>query len=220
MRIDPEDLRRHYESLSDEGLLDLNRDDLVDVARGIYDQEIARRGLNGPREAEEEPYDGGALDDLQDEAGDAAGAYGPDSEDGPPPSWLEDAGCVWSAFVRPGYDYADGVAEVQAALRAAGIPSRTVVKPPEPEPPAPPRSLCSVMVPGDLNMRAYNVIEREVFNPQREADWRTHLQALSNEDLRALKPDDFCGALLDHAERLKRAYLDEIARRKEEAAAR
>jgi hypothetical protein len=76
------------------------------------------------------------------------------------------------------------------------------------------------MVPGDLNMRAYNVIEREVFNPQREADWRTHLQALSNEDLRALKPDDFCGALLDHAERLKRAYLDEIARRKLEAAAR
>jgi len=29
-----------------------------------------------------------------------------------------------------------------------------------------------------------------------------------------LKPEVFCGALLDKAERLKRAYRDEIARRK------
>src|SRR5205809_491622 len=54
MRIDPEDLRRHYESLSDEGLLDINRSDLALVAQGVYDQEIARRGLDHPPEVEEE----------------------------------------------------------------------------------------------------------------------------------------------------------------------
>jgi hypothetical protein len=117
--------------------------------------------------------------------------------------------------MRPGYDYAGNGAEIQAALRAARIPSRVVVKPPEPEPqPGPPPGLYCVMVPGDLNMRACGVIDRKVFNPQAEADWRTHLEALSDEELRKLKPDHFCGALLDKAERLKRAYLDEIARRK------
>jgi len=69
MRIDPEDLRRHYESLSDEGLLDIDRDQLVEVAQGIYDQEIARRGLDGLAEPDEEAYDSGAPVDELDEAG-------------------------------------------------------------------------------------------------------------------------------------------------------
>jgi hypothetical protein len=69
-------------------------------------------------------------------------------------------------------------------------------------------------------MRAYNAIERQVFIPQAEAVWRSHLLGLSDEELRALKPDDFCGAYLDRAERLKRAYLDEIARRKLNASER
>jgi hypothetical protein len=37
MRIDPKDLRRHYESLSDEGFLDIDRSDLAPVAQRIYD---------------------------------------------------------------------------------------------------------------------------------------------------------------------------------------
>jgi len=215
MRIDPEDLRRHYESLSDEGLLDINRDDLVDVARGIYDQEIARRGLDGLAEPDEEAYDSGAAADELDEAGDGADEPGPDEDDdGPPPAWLEDAGCPYSTYGMPGGDYAGSVPEVREVLRSARIPSRVVVKPPEPERPQTPRSLFSVMVPGELTQRAYSLIERRVFNPQAEADWRTHLLGLSDEELRRLRLDDFCGSLLDKAERLKRAYLDEIARRK------
>jgi hypothetical protein len=46
-----------------------------------------------------------------------------------------------------------------------------------------------------------------------EAEWRSQLQAFSDEELRALDPEDFWGALLDRAERMKRAYLDEVARR-------
>ena len=89
-----------------------------------------------------------------------------------------------------------------------------MIKPPEPEPPWKPRSLYCVMVPGELGARAYNVVERKVFNRIAEAEWRSQLQAFSDEELRALNPEDFWGALLDRADRMKRAYLEEIARRK------
>jgi hypothetical protein len=108
-------------------------------------------------------------------------------------------------------------AEVQTALREAGIPNRIVVKPPDPEPPSTSHkshSLYCVMVPGERGTHAYSVVERKVFNRMAEAEWRSQLQAFSDEELRALDPEDFWGALLDRAERMKRAYLDEVARRK------
>ncbi len=43
MNIDPQELERHYASLSDEALLELNREDLVEVAQGCLDRELARR---------------------------------------------------------------------------------------------------------------------------------------------------------------------------------
>jgi hypothetical protein len=51
----PEDFRRHFELLSDEALLDTNRNDLVDLAKQSYDEEVLRRGLNesGDDESEE-----------------------------------------------------------------------------------------------------------------------------------------------------------------------
>jgi len=214
MRITADDLRRHYASLSDAELLDLDRSELAGMAQGIYDEEISRRRLNGP--PEEGPCDGDPVDDIEAAAGDA----GPDSGDGPPPDWLEDAACPWAVLMRGSVmnqidDYASQAAQVRAVLRGAGIPSHVVVKHPDPEPPPVERpSEYCVMVPGDLNMQAASVIEREIFNPQHEQEWRNHLQTLSDEQLRALKPEVFCGALLDRAERLKRAYLDEIASRK------
>ncbi|MDP9054687.1 MAG: DUF2007 domain-containing protein [Acidobacteriota bacterium] len=46
MEISLEDFRRHFELLSDETLLATNREELVASARGVYDEEVARRGLN------------------------------------------------------------------------------------------------------------------------------------------------------------------------------
>jgi hypothetical protein len=210
LRIDPKDLRRHYASLSDEELLDLDRADLVEMARKIYDEEIARRGLDRPQE-EETPYEPAEVEHASGESD--GGDFGID--DGPPPDWLEDAAYAYSTVMSSGVDYVSDAAEVRAALRAAGIPNYITVKPADPEPPrAEPPSLYCVMVPGALNLHATSVVEREIFNPQSEADWRNHLEALSDEELRVLKPEVFCGALLDKAERLKRAYRDEIARRK------
>jgi hypothetical protein len=45
MKVDVEDFRRVYESMNDEALLAVNRDDLVEVAQQCYDVEVARRGL-------------------------------------------------------------------------------------------------------------------------------------------------------------------------------
>jgi len=220
MRIDPEDLRRHYESLSDEGLLDINRSDLAPVAQGIYAQEIARRGLDHPPEEEEDAYHRPLPVFKPGEHWDFASGLGADTDDGPPPAWLEDAACPWSAYIHGDVDYIGTGAEVQTALREAGIPNRIVVKPPEAEPPSTPRSLYCVMVPGDLGTRAYYVVERKVFNRMAVAEWRSQLQAFSDEELRTLSPEDFWGALLDRAESMKRAYLDEIARRNLQAAPR
>jgi hypothetical protein len=50
VQIDPEDFKRHYAMLSDAALLEIDRDELVDVARACYDAELAERNL-----APEEP---------------------------------------------------------------------------------------------------------------------------------------------------------------------
>ena len=46
MQVSPADFRQHYELLSDEALLEINAEDLVDVARQCLEEEIANRGLN------------------------------------------------------------------------------------------------------------------------------------------------------------------------------
>jgi len=54
--IDPEGLRRQFEELSDDGLLSVERQDLIELAQQYYDAEIARRGLQvSASPAEESP---------------------------------------------------------------------------------------------------------------------------------------------------------------------
>ena len=50
-QIDPEEFRRHYASLSDEALVDIDRDDLLDVAQKRSDEELAQHGMNSEAEA-------------------------------------------------------------------------------------------------------------------------------------------------------------------------
>ena len=47
MNISAEDFRQHFRLLSDEALLATNREDLVDTAKAVYDEEIVHRGLAG-----------------------------------------------------------------------------------------------------------------------------------------------------------------------------
>jgi PhnB protein len=48
MKVSAEDFRHQYAGMSDEGLLDVDRNDLVEVARACYDEELARRNLKVP----------------------------------------------------------------------------------------------------------------------------------------------------------------------------
>jgi len=51
LNVDAEDFRRRYAELNDVALLDLNVDELVEVARQCYAAELARRGLHREPEA-------------------------------------------------------------------------------------------------------------------------------------------------------------------------
>jgi hypothetical protein len=52
VKVDAEDFRRVYESMNDDALLAVNRDELVEVAQQCYDAEVARRNLLTVDEAE------------------------------------------------------------------------------------------------------------------------------------------------------------------------
>jgi hypothetical protein len=59
MKLTAEDYKQHYRTLSDDELLAIEADDLVDIARRCYDAELTRRQLapepEGPPDAEAEP---------------------------------------------------------------------------------------------------------------------------------------------------------------------
>ena len=46
LQIEPEEFRRQYAELSDEGLLSINRSDLTELAQQYYDAEVAQRRLH------------------------------------------------------------------------------------------------------------------------------------------------------------------------------
>jgi hypothetical protein len=74
MQVDPEEFRRRFEDLSDAALLEIDWDELVEVAQDLYRAELERRGLLEETEAAEpepEAVDGkpaeGKPDDPRDE---------------------------------------------------------------------------------------------------------------------------------------------------------
>ena len=69
MNASAEDFRQHYAGLSNEGLLEIDPDELVEVARVCLEEEIARRGLNDAASADpaedESPGDAGPGEDEE-----------------------------------------------------------------------------------------------------------------------------------------------------------
>ena len=63
-------------------------------------------------------------------------------------------------------------------------------------------------MPGNLNLLAASVLDRDIFNEDFEAEWRTHLETLSDAEVLNLSPEAvFCG-LFDRIERVNRVYTD------------
>jgi hypothetical protein len=198
LRTDTVYLRRHYASLSDEALLDVDETDLVEDAQRIYDEELAQRGLTR-RET-------GGDDDPGDPASpiDRAGDRKPD--------WLGAAMVAATFSAGPGQT--DKALEARGALEAAGIPCYLSTRWVDPPPVAEPREELRLMVPGNLPLEAESVLDKEIFNREAEAMWTTHFQALSDEELRAVDLQLVFAGRMDWIERVTRAYHEELKQRR------
>jgi hypothetical protein len=130
------------------------------------------------------------------------------------PAWYEDGSEVYSVDGRFHTDLGVEAETVRAALEAAGIPCYVEFSEEPPEDDGePPTHRWRVLVPGKLNMRATNILDRDIFNDEFEAGWRAHLEMLSEQELREADPMEvFCG-LFDRVERVGRVYRDEQTRR-------
>ena len=195
MELDPEDLRRQYAMLSDEALVALDRSELVEVAQQAYDQELHRRRLTSD-----------------------VGEYDVDHDDGtggPRPAWLDDAACAADFESSPGRNAAPDAANAREVLETAGIPCYLDVQKLDPQGRGPqPQYELRLLVPGKFNLEAISVLDKEIFNAEIEADYRTHFEQLSNEELRAVRPEVLMAGLSDRIERLTRAYTEEVERRR------
>lgn len=213
MRADPNYLREHYRSLSDEALLAIERGELVDLAQQCYDDEMKARGL--AQRGRQRPMAQRAEEAVVEEP---EMPEEPELHDGDePPDWAEDAAEVYSVAVHPGMSAGeDAAAHARGALEAAGIPcylERVEVQ--EEKNPHPPiRQRWRLMAPAQFNLQAMSVLSRELDNPEFEAVWKAQLENLSDEELLEMRPEVvFCG-LFDRVERVTRAYEDEIALRR------
>ena len=194
MAVDIESLRRHYASLSNEALLDVNRDELVAAAQSCYDEEVTQRGLV----ASEAPEEDGVV-------------LTPDENE---PEWIEEAAEVYSILIRPGLSGASDIDAARSALSEAGVPSYLdVLEEPSEDPGVPPTQRWRLLVPGEMNLQATSILERDIFNAEFEAVWRHHLETLSDEQLEATEPQDVLCGLFDRVQRVLQAYEDEWERR-------
>ena len=196
MQLDLDDLRRHYASLSDEALRAINRTELVEIAQQCYDQELAQRA---PLKIRATPVHQAEMEE------EAERALESDSENAP--EWIAEAACV-CAFQNSASD----AVNARSILENNGVPCYVEFRETEPDIAPMTRSEYCVMVPGGLNLRATSLLDKEIFNEQVESGWRTHLQALSDEELLGNK-EILLEGTLDRVARLARAYDEEVARR-------
>ncbi|MFN7998621.1 MAG: hypothetical protein U0Q18_33670 [Bryobacteraceae bacterium] len=214
MRLDPEFLREHYSSLSDESLLDIDRSDLVGMAQQCYDAEVARRGLDGTSAVSvEEPALASPPDFVPS---DALYSRAEVPDPGDTPAWLGEAAEVYSAVVLATRHEEERVGDARQVLEDAGIPCypELVELTPEEKAPVAATHRWRLLVPGKLNLQAISTLERDLSNPDFEAGWRAHLEACSNSELSRMRPQAvFCG-LFDRVARVTQAYEEEILRRR------
>ena len=200
MSITAKQLSEHYALLSDDELEAMDANELTDVARSCYDSEMKRRGLAAPESS---------LDDVEDEDHRAPFEVEEDGhQDGGEPFVVSTFDDV------PGSSSVADAEEAYRALSAAGIPCQVRAKEPEPDPPGtvyfPQRE---IIVRSSLALRANSVLDKAIYNPKQESEWKTHLASLTDNQLLSITVDDICSGLLDRAERLRKSYMAERSRR-------
>ncbi len=194
VEIHPEQIRRHYASLSDDALLELDPDDLTEIGRQYYEVEMASRRLRGASLA------------------DPAATRPVFSEDDLDSDWAKDEVCAFAQPVRPGTDSAGDAATVMEALEKSHIPCRIAQEHVESRPSSG-YDEYRVMVPARYALEASSILDRDIFNANLEAEWRAHFAELTNAELIAVDTEVLFAGLVDRIERVKRAYADEVQRR-------
>ncbi len=196
-------LRQHYATLSDEALQEIERGELVDAARRCYDDELRSRGL----------VSDASRSRLEVRATGAQKTSGEEEK----PDWLDEGAEVYSSTVLPGASTgAQEAADAADALRSAGIPCYLEMceLPREEESAfAAATHRWRLVVPGKLNLRATSVLDEEIFNPELEAQWRAHLEALPDSELEQMNPQVVYSGLYDRIERITKVYDEEVLRR-------
>ncbi len=192
MKIDREELRRHYARLSDDGLRAVELEGLVPEARECFEAEWKARGLD------EEPSFEPPETEEHDE----------NSED-------EERVAVCVYHSAPPQDSSTLAVEAVGILTDAGIPCEVETKfLPASEEPAPRDSYeHTVVVPVSRALEAEAILESEMHNQEIEEKWRAHFATLSDRDLRRFDVEGLFAGLLDRISRVKRAYKEEISRR-------
>jgi hypothetical protein len=200
LRVSDDELGKYYESLSDEALREINPADLTEGARKWYEREVAkRRPVRAPVPPPVDDDDGEELE--------------PEEPFEVEPDWLEHAECACAYSNAPGLTHASDAAHARDVLLAAGIPCHLSEVDAEPGNDYTRYGEFRVLVPAPLYLKALSVLDQEIFNDEIETNWRTHLATLSAKELQGLDPDDLCAGMVDRAERLMRAYHEEVDRR-------
>ena len=203
MAIDPEEVRRHYASLTDDALLGIDSNDLTPMALKVFEAEVRRRGLS--------------LDEAEDEnltGVDALERHDPEDD----PEWIENA--FPATTFSDMHSGAVSAAEAQAALLSAGIPcviTEVEIDPTDEAPRASYREY-RVMVPGAFSLQATSILDVAIYNREMEEGWKSHFANLTDDEFSTLNIDDICKGLLDRVDRLQRAYKREVARRRKDRA--
>jgi hypothetical protein len=126
------------------------------------------------------------------------------------PEWLEEGISVFALEVTP--DSAERLDDAVAILEEAGVPCHAVMK--EGEQRGRQKYLLGeVLVPASQHLRATSLIDLHLLNAELEDEWKGHFETLSDDELLELETEDLIAGLLDRAERLKRAYEDELLKR-------
>lgn len=193
MELDLQQLKQQYEALSDEALLGIDREDLVDAARECYDRELKLRNLTPV--ARQHPLRAEGVDWAAQEE----------------PEWLPEAISVFAVNVTRWSGARQRMDDAVSVLAAAAIPCYIVKA--EEKPGEQKSEEYQLMVPSKQHLQAMSVLDKDLLNEDMEADWKAHFESMSDEDLLELDENLLVAGMRDRIERLIRAYEDELLKR-------
>ena len=200
MNIDPDVLRSHYRELSDRALLDLNPQDLTDIARQYYEVELSNRGLKRPLPPKLEEPEPVERDRAPSE----------------PSFFIDNLPWRSSAVCAGEFEDTEEAEKARDVLEQASIPSALAVKNQDPMLGYKRRyrgKWISLMVPSSSLDAARETLRAEIEVPCAEEDYSNHFVEFSDEELLDVDTEALpeAGRKWYSAELAKRGLADRVS---------